>query len=187
MKVCAIIQARLSSERFPRKVLAKIGDKTMLQMVIDNVNKSTLVNQVVVAIPKGQKIPFENAEKFEGDELDVLDRYYQCALKYQADTIVRITADCPLVSGDLIDTTLRTYLQSQLPYIIIAPCSGQDVEVFSFRMLHQAWEATKGIFEFLYHREHVTYYMQKITDLSVDTPDDLEKVKKWINGKILVN
>ena len=73
--IIAIIQARLTSKRFPRKILEKIGDKTMLQHVIDVANESK-VDKVVVATPN-QPIPFTGAEHFIGSEDDVLDRYYQ--------------------------------------------------------------------------------------------------------------
>lgn len=180
MKTVAIIQARLNSTRFPRKVLAKIGDKTMLQHVIDNVNQAKLVHQVVVASP--HHIDFENAERYietEWLEKNVLGRYYSCASKYEADTIVRITADCPLINADLIDMTIRSYWLSRLGYIKIAPHDGEDVEVFSFRMLQKAYSNEEN----WYDKEHVTPYMQRATKLSVDTPDELERVKKWISGR----
>lgn len=176
MKTVAIIQARLTSTRFPRKILANIKGKTMLQHVIDNVNLSQTIDEVVVAIPKGQDIPFNYAKKFEGKELDVLDRYYQCAKEYDADIIVRITSDCPLINRDLIDTAVNEFKQQDFPYLVLAPVSGLDVEVFSFKILEEAWYEANNP----YDREHVTPYMKRVTDLSVDTPEDLEKVKKWI-------
>jgi spore coat polysaccharide biosynthesis protein SpsF (cytidylyltransferase family) len=150
----------------------------MLQYIIDNVNKSMLIDKLVVAIPKGQDIPFENAEKFEGSELDVLDRYYQCAKEYDADIIIRITADCPLINGQLIDTLVREFEKNAFPYLMLAPIDGLDAEIFNFEMLEDAWMNA----ETDYDKEHVTPYMKRATKLSVDTPEELEKVKKWIGG-----
>ena len=181
MKTVAILQCRLTSSRFPRKILEKIEGKTMLQRIIDEVNKCKLVHQLVVAIPKGQNIPFESAKKFEGSEEDVLDRYYQCAKKYEADTIVRITADCPLLHSFMIDNAIQTYILWKTPYIFYCALDGFDVEVFSFRLLEEAFQNAADP----YDREHVTSYMKKVTKLSVDTPEDLERVKQWISGKRL--
>lgn len=173
--ILAIIQARLTSTRFPRKILADINGKTMLQHVIDNVNES-VVDKVVVAIPKGQRIPFEDADKFEGEEIDVLDRYYQCAKFYNADIIIRITSDCPLVNKDLINTVIHEFYNHSFPYLVLAPVSGLDVEIFNYEILKEAWEVTTD----LYDREHVTPYMKRATNLSIDTLEDLKKVKRWI-------
>ncbi len=179
MKTVAIIQARLTSTRFPRKVLAKIKGKTMLQWVIDAVNEAKEVDQVIVAIPNGQKIPFKNAEKFEGKEFDVLDRYYRCARQYKADIIVRITSDCPLTNSRNIDSAINYFKRHKFPYVKSSAIDGLDVEVFSYLMLQQTWENSSLPDD----KEHVTPYMQRVTKLSVDTKEDLERVKKWIDGK----
>lgn len=181
MKTVAIIQARLTSTRFPNKILEKIDGKTMLQYVIDNVLRGTRITQVIVAIPKGQDIPFRNAFKYEGSENNVLERYYMCAQKYQADTVVRITSDCPMITPYIIDIAIDTYSKINLPYLVFAPICGSDVEVFSFRLLQEAHlYATDP-----YDREHVTPYMKRKTKLSVDTPADLVKVKKFLKERTL--
>jgi len=162
--------------------LAKIGDKTMLQCVIDAARMVSDIDKVVVAIPAGQKIPFKGAEKFEGSELNVLCRYYYCAEKYAANRIIRITADCPALKPITIITAIGLYEAYNFPYLIYSPLNGLDVEVFSFEMLREAW---KNSFD-LYDLEHVTPYMKRKTKLSVDTKEDLEVVKAWIAGKGLV-
>lgn len=181
MKTVAIIQARLTSTRFPRKVLAKIGDKTMLQHVIDNVNRARGINKVIVATP--HHINFKNAEEYIWiiDENDVLARYYWCAREYQADKIIRITSDCPLLKATYINYAIECFNWFQFPYIKFALRDGFDVEIFTYHLLQEVYENAKDP----YDREHVTPYMQRVTKLSVDTPEDLEKVKQWINGKEL--
>ena len=173
MKTIAIIQARLTSKRFPKKVLEKLGHKTILQHVID-ATKQSQVTKVVVATPTGQDIPFTGASRFQGSEEDVLDRYYQCATKYEADTIVRITADCPLMQPNFINAAIELYRTIPTSYVKFAPVSGFDVEVFSYRLLLEAAQNTVEI----YDREHVTPYMKRKENLSVDTRDDLIKVEK---------
>lgn len=174
MKTVAIIQARLTSTRFPKKVLQEIGDKTVLQHVIDNVRKAKGIDEVVVATP--HPIPFERAKAYvyPGDENDVLARYYLAATFFKADTIIRITADCPLINPQIINAALAMYKNIWQSYIIIAPFSGWDVEVFSYRLLEEANENAKDS----YDREHVTPYMKRIMDISVNTPEELEKIRK---------
>ena len=168
----AIIQARLTSKRFPNKIMEKLGDKTVLQHVIDNVRQAEPIKKIIVASPHPLK--FEGAESFIGQEDDVLDRYYRCANEFKIDTIVRITSDCPLLKSNWIDFAVDLFRKNPEPYIIIAPVSGLDVEVFSYRLLQEAWGSTTEPSD----REHVTPYMKRVTNISVDTKEDLEKVRK---------
>lgn len=169
----AIIQARLTSTRLPRKILYKIDGKRIIDHVVDNVSKSR-VDEIVVASP--HPIPgLKDVKNFIGDEKNVLERYYKCACEYEADTIVRITADCPLIDPLVINMALEYKDASGLDYVCFAPVDGMDVEVFTFRMLEKAYkEATED-----YDKEHVTPYIRKITKLSVDTMDDLKRVRRW--------
>ena len=176
MNVVAIIQARLTSKRFPKKVLAEFANgKSVLQTVIDRVKMAKRLHHVVVASP--HPIQFTGASKYvyTVSENDVLSRYYNCALEYKADVIVRITADCPLINPQLIDLAINMFYEMNIPYLILAPVSGFDVEVFSFRMLQEAHENAKDE----YDREHVTPYMKRVSDLSVDTVEMLEKARKY--------
>lgn len=173
-RVLAIIQARLTSTRLPKKVLAKIGDKTVLQHCVDNVRKAILVDEVIVASP--HYIPeYFIAERFIGNELDVLDRYYQCAKKFNGDVIVRITSDCPFIDPNIIDEALEFFFRTDHEFSRFAPIDGLDVEVFSFRLLEEAWKKAKEP----YDREHVTPYMIRKTKLSIDTKQDLAKARRW--------
>ncbi len=172
-----IVQARLTSKRFPRKILFKIKNKTILQHVIDKAKRACNIDKIVVASP--HYINFTGAERYiyTGDENDVLGRFYHCARKYGATTIVRITADCPLIDHVLIDKAIDYFRLHEFSYTEFAPVSGFDVEVFSFKMLKEAHFSTKNP----YDREHVTPYMQRVSKLSIDTKKDLKKVKKWLN------
>jgi spore coat polysaccharide biosynthesis protein SpsF len=176
MKIVAIIQARLTSMRFPAKIMQKIGEKTVLQHVIDAVNDSG-IRHVVVASP--HFIEFDYADRFVGSEHDVLDRYYFCAKKWNADIVVRITSDCPLLTAKEINQALDIFEQYDFPYIIYAPVDGLDVEVFTYGLLREAYEQAIEP----YDREHVTPYMRRVTKLSLDIKADLERIKEWAIGK----
>jgi len=132
------------------------------------------VNETVVASP--HYIPeYFLADRFVGNEKDVLDRYYQCAKKFNGDVIVRITSDCPFIDPDIIDQAIEYYFRTDHGYICFAPIDGLDVEVFSFKLLKEAWEKAREP----YDREHVTPYMRRKTKLSIDTKSDLLKARRW--------
>ena len=172
--VLAIIQARLTSTRFPRKVLARVVGKTILQHCLDNTRRAMWVDKVVIAAPHpitGYEVEVWDSLKEE----DVLSRYYYCAKKHKAKWVVRITADCPFVHPDVIDTAVEFCLNLNLGYTCFAPVDGLDVEVFSFNLLQEAFKRAKDP----YDREHVTPYMRRKTKLSIDTRGNLTKVRRW--------
>lgn len=114
LKVVAIIQARMGSTRLPGKVLKDLAGDTVLARVVNRTRRARLLHQVLVAtsvLPADDAIVREcerlGVDCFRGDEADVLDRYYQAALQFSADVIVRITADCPLIDPELIDVHVR--------------------------------------------------------------------------------
>jgi spore coat polysaccharide biosynthesis protein SpsF (cytidylyltransferase family) len=170
----AIIQARLTSTRLPGKVMEMINGKTMLDRIISRISICKEIDLVVVASPHDINV---DIPIFIGDENDVLDRYYQCAKHYGADTIVRITSDCPMIDPDIISFALHYFRRKKYPYVYIAPVDGLDVEVFSIDMLREAWENTTEKSD----REHVTLYMKRATKISVDTAEDLAKIRKLVN------
>lgn len=163
-----MIQARTGSSRLPKKVLAKIENKPMIWHVINRVKKIKSVKQIALITTKNEsdKILLEIAKKnniigFAGDENDVLKRHYQCALKINADPIIRITGDCPLIDPALVEKILRFYLNSNYDYVsnTIIPTfpDGLDTEIFSFATLKKIIHQAKLKSE----REHVTIYITK--------------------------
>ena len=164
--ICCIIQARTGSARLPKKVIQKIDNNlTVLDYVIDQVKYSQKIEKIIVAttdlIEDDLICKYANLQKiecFRGSSEDVLDRFYQCAKKYSAKTIVRITADNPLIDPNIIDKIINEYnkcdfitntLERTFPY-------GTEVEVFSFVSLKKAWENAKKPSE----REHVTPFIR---------------------------
>ena len=111
----------MGSKRLPGKVLADISGKPMLGHVITQVKGASTIKRLVVATsdhtlddPIMKYCASIGVECFRGSELDVLDRYYQAAKLYNADPIVRITGDCPLVDPSVIDTVVKSFLESEL-------------------------------------------------------------------------
>lgn len=116
-KTIAIIQARISSSRLPGKVLIDIAGQPALTHVVERTQRAMTVDEVVVATTCDHSDdPVETFCKelgilyYRGNQLDVLDRYYQAARINEAEVIVRITGDCPLIDPDVIDKTVLAFL-----------------------------------------------------------------------------
>jgi len=196
----------MGSSRLPGKVLKEICGKPMIGWVAERAARSKLIDQVLIATtesPDDDPIQWfcekSNLTCFRGNEFDVLDRYYQAAKKADAEIIVRLTADCPLIDPTLIDETIEALLNGQMdftanrlppPYHRTYPI-GQDVEVATFVALESAWKKAEA----LYEREHVMPYLYDpknglksvILDYkidlgtyrwTVDTPEDLEFIRQ---------
>ena len=112
----ALIQARMGSSRLPGKVLEDLSGRPMLWHVVDRVRRASKVDKVVVATtdrvgddPIARFCEQEDVGCFRGSEQDVLDRFYQAAKKHQADVVIRITADCPLIDPAVIDKVVARF------------------------------------------------------------------------------
>ena len=109
MKVIALVQARLGSVRLPEKVLRQIADKPLIELLLTRLSCSTEIDKIVVATseePLNNKLQlFVESLGFQcsrGSEKDVLKRFYLCAKKFKCSHILRITADCPFISWELM-------------------------------------------------------------------------------------
>jgi spore coat polysaccharide biosynthesis protein SpsF len=167
MNIVTVIQARISSSRLPGKVLLPLLGKPLLFRMIERVKRAKLIGTIVVATSTNQeddKIKFaceeENTTCFRGHLTDLLDRHYQLAKKYNADAIVKIPSDCPLIDPFIIDKVIQHYIDNEeYDYVSnLHPATypdGNDVEIFSSQSLEYAWrDATKD-----FEREHTTPYM----------------------------
>ena len=165
--VIAILQARTRSFRLPNKVLRKIKGKTLLELYINRVKRSRLINKIVIATTKKteddviQEIATKlGIECFRGSENDLLDRYYQCAKKHCADVVVRGTPDDPFADYEIIDRAIQIFKDNQVDFVTnhFEPTypEGLDVEVYSIAALERSWKNAKLPSE----REHVFPYIQ---------------------------
>jgi len=116
-KIVAIIQARMKSSRLPGKVLMNIQGKPMLTRVIERAILSKKITQTVIAItsepdddPLAEYCQKEGLAFYRGSMHDVLDRFYQAAKIADANVVVRLTSDCPLLDPDLIDETISVFM-----------------------------------------------------------------------------
>jgi spore coat polysaccharide biosynthesis protein SpsF len=166
-----IIQARMGSTRLPGKVLFDILGKPMLLHQVGRISKSKSIDKIIVATTTNEsddpivKLCEERSILyFRGSEDDVLSRYYECAKKFGIQTIVRSTADCPLIDPQVIDSAIDLFQESQLDYLANTvpqelSCwpDGSDVEIFSFDALEKAYKEASEFED----REHVTFFFWK--------------------------
>lgn len=164
--ILAILQARMSSSRLPGKVLKTINGKPILAYEIDRIKQSKKIDKIVLATSMNpeddllETLAQENhIDCYRGDLQNVLKRFYDCASTYQADTIVRLTGDCPLIDPVIIDDVITLFQNEKADYASNAiertyP-DGLDVEVFSFQTLNNAYLNAQKENE----KEHVTKYI----------------------------
>jgi spore coat polysaccharide biosynthesis protein SpsF len=112
----AIVQARYAASRLPGKVMQDVGGEPMLVRVVERTLRANTLGQVIIATSTDpaddviEKLCIERGyELFRGSQYDVLDRYYQASITYNADIIVRITGDCPIIDPDVIDDTVNAF------------------------------------------------------------------------------
>lgn len=166
--ITAVLQARVSSSRFPGKVLKPLLGKPMLQRQIERIQFSKKIDQIIVATSTDSNDDgIESLCKdmgvkcFRGSLENVLDRFYQAcsALATKPDHVVRLTGDCPLTDANLIDEVIDLHTTGKYDYTsnTSEPTypDGLDVELMSYPALEKAWKQATLQTE----REHVTYYM----------------------------
>ncbi|WP_061249369.1 aminotransferase class III-fold pyridoxal phosphate-dependent enzyme [Leptospira alstonii] len=200
MKVLAIVQARMGSTRFPNKVMKPILGKPMIGLLLERLSFSKKIDQIILATSIDSKndslekyVRELGFEVFRGSENNVLDRYFQAAKKFNAQVIVRVTGDCPMIDPELVDSVIEAFEKEKVDYLTNTnpPTypDGLDTEVFTFSSLERAHkETTRSI-----DQEHVTPFIRESDffttknfsyneDLSrerwtVDEPEDFEVVK----------
>jgi len=203
-RVVIILQARMGASRLPGKPLKKVLGRSLLSYQLERLRRVYSASEIVVATTMESQddaiISLCEAEKvayFRGSSFDVLDRYYQAAKLFNADYIVRVTGDCPIIDPEIIDQVINEYLQQLPTYDYVSNSvrptypRGLDTEIFSFPLLEYAHKDGKLPQE----REHVTVYFYTHPEIfsignvasekdisqhrwTVDTQEDFELISK---------
>ncbi len=167
------MQARVSSSRLPRKVLLPILGETLLARMIERLQQMRHEAQIVIATStESGDDAIETAAKamqipcFRGSLNNLLDRHYQAARQFEADLILKIPSDCPLIDPRVVDATLDFYFQHADVFDYVSnlhPATfpdGNDVEIMTFNCLHRAWQQATRTLEL----EHTTPYIWENPD-----------------------
>jgi spore coat polysaccharide biosynthesis protein SpsF len=200
-KSLVILQARMSSKRFPGKVMQDVCGEPMIIRQINRISCANSVGKVIVATTKDESddalsslLLSKNIEIYRGEIDDVISRFVGILSKHQDSTVVRLTADCPLVMADLIDCMIEEFARIDCDYLsnTIVPTfpDGLDVEIFDRESLLRlsTLELSKS------EKEHVTLGFHNKQNLfkirnflsrrdysdlrwTVDYPQDLEFVR----------
>ncbi len=170
MKYIVMIQARCGSSRLPSKVLKDLSGKPELQWVVERVQKSKRIDEVMVLtsieknnLPLVRLCTEMGIRTFIGSEEDVLDRYYQAAKLLQPEYVIRVTADCPLFDWRYLDLAVEQ-MNPDTDYMAELTESfpdGLDIEILKFSALKKAWKEAR----FSSEREHVTLYIRNHPEL----------------------
>jgi len=194
MKTIAIVQARMGSNRCKGKTLRDILGKPMLWHMVHRTKHSVNIDKVVIATTTQKRDDViesfcrDNGLSFyRGSEEDVLDRFYQTALQYNADVIVRVTSDCPLMDPKITDSVIEFYLNNP-GYDLVRTghtyAEGLGTEVFPLASLEIAWREARMKSE----REHVTPFLwkqpERFTIKALQYPQDLSYLRMTVDEEV---
>lgn len=199
--ILGVLQARVSSSRFPGKVMKSILGTPMILLHIERIKRCRRIDQLVVATttdptddPLVKVCESHGITVYRGSLSDVLSRFVGAAERYRSAVVVRLTGDCPLADAQLIDLAIDTFLSGDYDYLsnVDPPTypDGLDVEVLSYSALLDASARARSPSE----REHVTPFIrnhpenfrigalkqnvdQSTLRWTVDYPEDFEFVR----------
>jgi len=207
MNIVTVVQARCSSTRLPDKVLLPLAGESLLFRLLERISNSKLKGQIIVATSTEnsddiiEKLCIDkNFNCYRGSLNDLLDRHYQAAKLLNANAVVKIPSDCPLIDPQIIDKVIGFFIEHSSDFDFVSnlhPATypdGNDVEIMHFNVLEDAWKNAKRQLE----REHTTPYIWENPDkfrignvewetglnysmthrFTIDYPEDYEFIKR---------
>jgi len=204
MSIIAIIQSRMTSERYPGKMLAPFLDKPMLAHVVDRIKISKVRPKIILATsenytddPLALYAKYLGIDVVRGSHSDVFNRFVLTLNKFKCDAFFRVCGDSPLLLPYLFDRAAFIYRNNSndlvtniFPKTFPAGMSIELIKTKTFLELEKSITDDED-------REHITSYFYnhskdfniyniecaKPVDLnlklSVDKLDDLQKIKEW--------
>lgn len=194
LNVVTVVQARMLSTRYPYKVIMDLAGKPLLYRQLERISASPAAGKLVVATTTEPADDYisdfchrENIDFYRGDSSDLLDRHYKAAICFNADVVVKIPSDCPLIDPGIITSVINSFLDNYGNYDYVSNLhpptypDGNDVEVMTFSALNNAWLNAKKDYE----REHTTPYFWenpdqfKIGNIMWETGLDYSMKHRW--------
>lgn len=172
MKIVATIEARMTSSRLPGKVLMEVFSKPMLHYLVTRLRAVPSIDVIVLAITTNSTddvlVSFAESEGiayFRGSEDNVMERVIGATDSVNADVIVEITGDCPIIDHEVIDQAIKMFLVHEADYVsnvdIRSYPDGMDVQVFRLDTLKKSASMTTDSLE----QEHVTLHIRRHPEL----------------------
>src|SRR4051812_27539360 len=201
-RVVCTIEARMTSTRLAGKVLMPAVGKPLLELMVERLRHARHLDEIVIATtedPSSEPL-CELAERlgigcFRGSEDDVLARVLGAARAYDAELIVELTGDCPLIDPAIVDRVIERFLEGDADYVsnVLERTypRGMDTQVFPTAVLADVAERTDDPND----REHVSLYIYEHPEryrlvgvisekpesaqyrLTVDLPEDYELIR----------
>lgn len=167
MKIVATIEARMTSSRLPGKPMLEVCGRPILGHLVDRLKAVESIDVIVLATTKNQTddVMAEYAssvdiEVFRGDEEDVMGRVVDAGRSVDADVIVEITGDCPIIDPEIVEQAIRCYRENSYDYVgnqhVRSYPDGMDVQVFALETLIRSEAMTNDPLD----REHVTLHIR---------------------------
>ncbi len=206
MNIAAIIEARMTSTRLPKKVLLPANGKPLLQHLVDRLKRVKSLDRIVLATTVNREddalaqfAAQQGIDCFRGSEEDVMGRVIGAAESVQADVVVSVTGDCPVIDPILVEQLVQMHLHNPCDYAsnrqIPGYPGGMDTQVYPLAALKRSAAMTDDVLD----HEHVTLHIRNHPelfkhlyliapedqywpdlDLSVDEKDDYLFIKTLI-------
>lgn len=166
MKIVATIEARMTSSRLPGKVMMPALGRPMLAHLTSRLKAVPSIDDIVLAttVNTADDVLVDFAAKdgikvFRGSEEDVMLRVIGAGESAQADVVVEITGDCPIIDPDLVEQTIRVFKRNNAVYcansFISSYPDGMDVQVMTLEALKHSFSMTDDPLD----REHVSRHI----------------------------
>lgn len=192
--IVTVMQTRRGSSRLPGKVLMCVQGKPLFVQQARRIMASSLYGTLVVATTTDSSDDIieyicnkEGLNCYRGHPHDLINRHYYAALQYNAEAVVKIPSDCPLISPGIIDKVIGYYLDNSKAFDFVSnlhPATypdGNDVEVISMQAMRDALvHADKQL-----EREHATPYIwerpgkYRIGNVTMEGDKDLSMLHRW--------
>ncbi|MDP3729469.1 MAG: NTP transferase domain-containing protein [bacterium] len=204
LKVVIALQARMTSTRLPRKALALIEGKSVIECIVERLKKAHEADGVVLHITtqKEDDILETLARKigipcYRSENEKLIDGYYNLAKQFYADAVVRITADCPVVDHDMINHIIRVFRKNPKTYDYLTDVfppswpDGLDINMYPIRSLEYLYSHKATLkhhytldLNFMENQDHYRIYnfrsKKNLSHLrwTLDYPEDLVLMKE---------
>lgn len=187
MRIIAFVQARMGSTRLPGKIMMPVDGVPLIELLTIRLSMSKELDDTVVVTSESPEndilvnyLSKIGVKAYRGSENNVLARYIDAAEHYNADAVVRITGDCPVIDSSLIDMCVAKYREGGFDYVsnVLPPTypDGLDVEVVSTQSLKESYEVSKT----KENIEHVTPYIRstgKYSKYNIENSEDLSNLR----------